>query len=509
VKISFLSGAAVFAVALLTAACGDSPSGGTPPPAGEPGISVVSGATLSDTVDALLPAPLIVQVNGANGRALADAEVIFLSTAIAEGSSQATVYVSPTRGTGGPTYAVERTDAQGRAAVRVRMGRKAMAGGVVAAVPALDKFVVAGYTIAPGAPTAISVEPADTALLVGGSFALRSSAIDRYQNPREAQGIALRVVSGPVALGGSTVAGSSIGRAKVVAELGASRDTAFVSVVPNGVITAYSRVMISNETASIYTLRLDGAQLTRLTTTETWPGYNASMLSSWSPDGGRMFFEDSRTDHTHALHSFDVATGVVQRMLPVGQRMEEEAWPDASSDGWVYFHAGRRDEYSIYRVRPDGTGLARISEPERLGSVEQVAVSLDGSRLSFKNGWQYGQKLFVMTIADSTLVPLGIRAESPRWLPSGEVAYMDPLDLPPIQGTGPIRAVRPDGSGSRPITPGTSRYAPGFDLSPDGQYLIAATDQGVLTVIVLATGEELPIRISTIRQPMVAPSWRP
>ncbi|HEU0079095.1 MAG TPA: hypothetical protein VFQ76_15690, partial [Longimicrobiaceae bacterium] len=278
--------AAALALLLAAAAC-DSPSEPAPPK-GTPGVTIVSGAGVADTVDAILTQPLVVQVNGSDGRPLADAEVGFFATAIAQGSDQPTVVVSPTRGSGGGLYVVERTDAEGRAAVRVRMFRYAMQGGVLVAVPAIDDFVVAAYTVQPGAPRTISTAPADTAVLAGGSFVLAASARDRHGNAREAQGAALRVISGPATLSGSTVSGTAVGRAAVVAELAGASDTTYVSVVPAGTIAAYTAAALSSQKATLYTLRLDGSSLTPRVTTGAGEGYNATMGSAWSADGTRL-----------------------------------------------------------------------------------------------------------------------------------------------------------------------------------------------------------------------------
>jgi hypothetical protein len=48
-----------------------------------------------------------------------------------------------------------------------------------------------------------------------------------------------------------------------------------------------------------------------------------------------------------------------------------------------------------------------------------------------------------------------------------------------------------------------------MDWSPDGKYLVA-TRQGRLTVIDVATGEEMPIRLNALpRHPFAAPAWKP
>lgn len=504
--------AAVLALLASAAACGSPSDSG--PPKGTPGITIVSGAGVSDTIDALLPQPLVVQVNGSNGRPLANAEVGFFSTAIAEGSTQPTVVVSPTRGTGGGVYAVERTDEEGRAAVRVRMARHAMQGGVIVAVPELDDGVVASYTILPGAPRAVSSEPADTVVLAGGSFALRAGARDRHGNLRDAQGVAFRVASGPVTVGGSTVQGTGVGRAAVVAELAGTSDTTWVSVVPDATIAAYTAVMISNQTSSIYTLRLDGSNVVKLATTGAGDGYGATMGSAWSADGARLYYHDSNTDHTRSLFVLELATGASRRLLPEADRMLEEGWPRFAG-GWVYFEGGSFDDRQlgttrdplVYRVRPDGTGKEQVIPWDRIGTARQGVPSPDGSRVAFIGSFFTPMPLHVLDVASGEVRSLGVAALSPRWHPGGEILYVARGDG--IDGAGQIRAIRPDGTGDRAVTQPGTKFAAHFDLSPDGAYLIASTDQGVLTLVQAATGVEMPIRTPSITQGLMAPSWRP
>jgi hypothetical protein len=503
------------AVALLVAAAACSSPSDSSPPRGTPGVTVVSGDGVADTVDAVLPQPLVVQVNGPDGRPLANTEVGFLSTAISEGSEMPTVLVSPTRGTGGGVSVIERTDSEGRAAVRVRMFRYAMPGGVVVAVPAVDDFVVASYTILPGAPQTLSSTPADTAVVAGGSFTLRASARDRYGNAREAQGVTFRVASGPVSVTGSTVSGTAVGRAAVVAELGGVSYTSRVSVVPDATIAAYTEVAVTNQKATLYTLRLDGSNLTPRVTTGAFAGFSGTMGSAWSPDGTRLYYHDSSTDQNRSLYVLDLPTGATRRLLPAADRMLEESWPRFGG-GWVYFEGGSFDDRSlgtvndplVYRVRPDGTGKEQVTRWDVIGTSRHGVPSPDGSRVAFVGSFAHPMPLYVLEVATGEMRSLGVIGLSPRWRPDGgEIYYVASGDV--VYGSGQIRAIRPDGTGDRAVTQPGTRFGAHFDLSPDGQYLIAGTDQRMLTLVQVATGLEMPIPTPALTQRLMAPSWKP
>ena len=73
---------------------------------------------------------------------------------------------------------------------------------------------------------------------------------------------------------------------------------------------------------------------------------------------------------------------------------------------------------------------------------------------------------------------------------------------------GALRAIRPDGTGDRAVTSGETIFMGYFDLSPDGRYAVGATNRNALHIVVLATGEEIPVRVA-LSQTLVSPSWKP
>ena len=59
------------------------------------------------------------------------------------------------------------------------------------------------------------------------------------------------------------------------------------------------------------------------------------------------------------------------------------------------------------------------------------------------------------------------------------------------------------------FTSRSTRFQGYFDYSPDGRYIIAVTQPGVLTVVDLATGEEIPVRLPQLGHGLLAPAWKP
>jgi len=88
----------------------------------------------------------------------------------------------------------------------------------------------------------------------------------------------------------------------------------------------------------------------------------------------------------------------------------------------------------------------------------------------------------------------GIR---PRWSPASDViAYSN---------AGQIWLIQPDGSNERTGSPPGHGYGL-FDWSPDGRWLVAESDAGLLYILEPATGLALPLPFTTL---LSHPAWRP
>lgn len=125
----------------------------------------------------------------------------------------------------------------------------------------------------------------------------------------------------------------------------------------------------SNEagTYDLYVVRLDGSGLRRLTT-----GAADETSPSWSPDGHRIAFW-SRSAGTSDLAVLDVRTGAVH-LLSVASRpdnLHHVFAPSWSPRGdRILFESNRGGgDVELYTVRPDGTGLARVTSDGVLDSA--------------------------------------------------------------------------------------------------------------------------------------------
>jgi Tol biopolymer transport system component len=119
-----------------------------------------------------------------------------------------------------------------------------------------------------------------------------------------------------------------------------------------------------------------------------------------------------------------------------------------------------------------------------------------------------GTSLVISSLATGATVTVPGVAATPRWSPTGdEIAFLGVTES--YWPVGELRAVRPDGTGLRGLTATGSIYRAQFDYSPDGKYLIAAARTGVLTVIDVATGQEIPVSLPKLDHGLLSPSWKP
>jgi len=110
--------------------------------------------------------------------------------------------------------------------------------------------------------------------------------------------------------------------------------------------------------------------------------------------------------------------------------------------------------------------------------------SPDQSEVAYQRMSGYEWRLYVFNRATRTTTQLPFAGQTPRWSPDGTlIAYV----------TDQLRVVRPDGSDDRALVPTGERFGLFFDWSPDGEYIVAPGFSGRVSVVVVATGEVMPL----------------
>lgn len=131
---------------------------------------------------------------------------------------------------------------------------------------------------------------------------------------------------------------------------------------------------------------------------------------AWSPDGKTIVFTaDRRQARGTQLYAIDVATRALRRITPVRQSGgwfvvdRDPAW---SPDGKTIVFASNRhatsadhqNDYEIYGIHPDGSGLTRLTEDP--GAATDPVYSPDGRRVYFSSDRlkenPYEREIYVM-----------------------------------------------------------------------------------------------------------------
>jgi hypothetical protein len=494
----------VLALLGVVAGCSD---GTGPVDTGPAGLRAIAGATGDDTISTMLTEALVVELRDANGRPLPGVAVRFEP----ESPSPQAPYaeLAPLASQSFSPFRVDTTDTSGRVAMVVRLGLRAGAAAVRISAAQLGLETQATYTVRPGAPARVTLDPADTALYVGGAFALRGTVRDRQGNARpELPAFAAPPGVHPVATSGGSVQGERIGRGHVVATFGAIADTTWVSVVPRGVIAAYEPPIYVNSNGleiiqppRIVLLELDGSQVRVLLDQDPpqipfAPG--DGMLPRWAPSGDEIAYI-----HRGQVWAVDTS-GATRRVHSGPPHVANNHSPEYSPDGqWIYV-TQTSDSTGIWKARRDGSGVVKTAAQWPQAASPSPAPT--GGRFVYHKPDQHLRILNEATGEDVTIPVIG---QWPRWSPTGEwIAYLD-RDLR-------LLVVRPDGTDLRLVGAGVGvkAYA-NFSWSPDGKWILYTAEQATaadpfrgagLHLANVETGDVLPLRFT---RRFYQGSWKP
>lgn len=260
---------------------------------------------------------------------------------------------------------------------------------------------------------------------------------------------------------------------------------------------AYMAKETPEDNWSIWLMRADGSERTRLTDVEA-----NDMAPTWSPDGRRIAFVTDR-DGNREIYVMS-ANGSSQQNLT---RHDAEDWtPDWSPDGRRIAFASFRDgNWEIYVMDTNGSNLRRLTEND--AADYSPAWSPDGSRIAFVSNRDGNLEIYVMNADGSNQTRFtrdDATDQSPTWSPDGTSLVWESYR----EGNMELYTANADGSGARNLSRDSFANSHGPTWSPWGGHVafFSNRDGGWnIHVLDIETGERTNITMDDITQQ--APSW--
>jgi Tol biopolymer transport system component len=265
--------------------------------------------------------------------------------------------------------------------------------------------------------------------------------------------------------------------------------------------------------ASVYSAPSDGSQPPVL-----FPlaGSEPTWGARWSPDGTHLAFFRMDPSFPGWQLMTSAADGSNQHFVTEydygGGEISTPRW---SPDGrWLYFIRDNPglppDPYNpgIFRVRPDGTRLKRVSKK---GYFNDFALSPDGKRLVAQGepGGVWG--VYVQSLPRPGTPITIIPGVGPGPVTSLDWASADEITYSRYEGDGALHEIHPDGTGSHVLLaiPGSVLSEPAW--SPDGTQLAytAGPDRSTAQLFVANADGSHPVQITEAAGYYSWVAWQP
>jgi len=264
----------------------------------------------------------------------------------------------------------------------------------------------------------------------------------------------------------------------------------------NGLISYREYFDADHTTGALFVVDPDGSHPTQI----TFPGAgNLDTNQNWSPDGKQIVYEHDTADGSSSLWIVDALGGNPHQILacpgadnPNCVAVTNPSW---SPDGqWIAFEmvsgpfdaTGNPADDTIWAVHPTGLGLRQITH--RIGGTSSDTNpqwSPDSSRIAFQRNAAPHFNPEVWT-ADSTtgadlvrVSPPGIRGgDHPDYSPDGQwIMFRTDNGVP---GSAKLIIAHPDGTGLRMLLTGSNRLSfLSSSFSPDGTGFTVGIAPGV------------------------------
>lgn len=473
------------------------------------GLRIRSGGAQEGTPFSVAPAPLVVELHDSTGAAQAGVPILLESISSGLNGPRLMFQRTDTSIVGARTITIN-TDRNGLVSVRVAFQRDAGDAWVRVSAPSFGLEDSTRFVLNPGPVVSVTLQPSDTAVLVGGVVTLRG-AQDAWGNLRN--DLMTWSASPPniveVAAPGQ-IRGLHTGRAVVRAQIGTTTDSVALNVVPPGRIAAMFMPIAVGAPEYFVLFNTDGTGYQRLDV-----GADCAHGLQWAPASDQIVFGRNPAPgicFTQRLYSTSL-TGNVQKILADTTLVAGEFWPRLTADGqWIYF-MGRPGSQNgeIWRLRSNGTGAERIGPAAGFYDLDQQpSPSPDGTEVVYTSARASDTASMLRIIDTTTRTPrdLGVPGVAPSWSPRGDQIAFERAQR--------YYVIAADGSGERGLA--DARYSGVLPDSPswsaDGNWIVAvvvdphgyAPLYGRLALIEVGSGVVLPLGWTS---QLTYPTWRP
>ena len=217
--------------------------------------------------------------------------------------------------------------------------------------------------------------------------------------------------------------------------------------------------------AEIYTIKTNGAELTRLTTDPAYDGGPA-----WSPDGTKLAFQSSR-DGNSEIYTMNADGSALTRLTTDPTADYSPAWsPDGTR---IAFVATRDGDAEIYVMNADGTNQTRLTTDPAYD--QKPSWSPDGAQIAFQSSRGGSTDIYVMNADGSEVrrVTTGPFDQQPAWSPDGAKIAFTAGDCFYYECTFDVSVVNADGSGRLRLAADAGwAYPTEPAWSPDGKKIL-------------------------------------